>query len=120
MNEDADLAALRAAEEVRIETLGPDGTVHRTIIWVVVEGGQVFIRSVNGALARWYREARARPKVALHLDGRRLPFTVVVADDPASIATCSTGLERKYAGDFSLASMLQDDVLGTTLRLDPA
>ncbi|HEY6058238.1 MAG TPA: DUF2255 family protein, partial [Candidatus Limnocylindrales bacterium] len=55
----ADLRALERTEEVRIETRGADGTVHRTIIWVVVHGGDVFVRSVRGPSGRWYREACA-------------------------------------------------------------
>ena len=38
----------------------------------------------------------------------------------SSIAACSDGLRRKYAGDFSLGPMLVPDILDTTLRLDPA
>ena len=30
--------------------------MHRTIIWVVAEADRVFIGSVNGETARWYRE----------------------------------------------------------------
>ena len=120
MTPEQDLADIEAAEEVRIETQAADGTAHRTIIWVVVEGGHVYIRSVNGATARWYREARQRPDVALHVGRRRLSFSAVPATDPASIAACSAGLTRKYRRDYSLASMLKPDILETTLRLEPA
>jgi len=115
-----DLQAIEAAQEVRIETRAADGTVHRTIIWVVVEDGQIYIRSVNGATARWYREAVARPDVALHVHGRRLPFLAVPATDASSIAACSAGLERKYKRSYSVRAMVAPSVLDTTLRLDPA
>ena len=114
-----DGAALETAEEVRIETRAADGTLHRTIIWVVVEDGRIYVRSVNGASARWYREALARPHVTLDVYGHRLSLTVVPATDPKSIADCSAGLARKYRRSYSLGAMLRDDVLGTTLRLDP-
>jgi hypothetical protein len=120
MTAEQDRADIEAAQEVRIETQAADGTAHRTIIWVVVEGGKVYIRSVNGATARWYREARQRPDVALHVSRRRIPFTAVPATDPASVAACSAGLTRKYRRSYSLASMLTPDILDTTLRLDPA
>ena len=116
----ADLLAIEAAQEVRIETRAADGTVHRTIIWVVVEDGRIYIRSVNGATARWYREALARPDVALHVRRERLPFRAVPATDASSIAACSAGLERKYRGSYSVRAMLAPSVLDTTLRLDPA
>ena len=117
---ESDLAALAAAEEVEIETRAATGTVHRTIIWLVERDGEVYIRSVNGAGARWYREATAEPSVAIHVDGRRLPAHVVPATDPASIEACSDGLRAKYRSDYSLRAMLADSVLETTLRVVPA
>jgi hypothetical protein len=118
--EDTDLAALAAAEEVRIETSAPEGPVHRTIIWIMVRDGEVYVRSVNGADARWYREARANPAVTIEVEGRRLPATAVPATDATSIAAASQALEDKYRGDPSLGSMLRDHTLPTTLRLEPA
>ena len=115
-----DLAALAAAEEVRIETRASDGTVHRTIIWIVEHEGELYLRSVNGAGARWFREATADTSVALLLDGRRFEAHVVPATDPASIEACSEGLRRKYRNDYSLGSMLADGILDTTLRVVPA
>ena len=115
-----DVAAIAAAEEIRIETTAPDGTVHRTIIWIVVHDGDVYVRSVNGPEARWYREATATGEVALHVDGRRIPARVVPATDAEGVAACSAGLEAKYKGDYSLASMLEPETLPTTLRVVPA
>jgi hypothetical protein len=120
MTAEDDRLKLEAAKEVRIATRAADGTVHRTIIWVVVEDGRIYIRSVNGATARWHREAVARPDVALHVHGRRLLFRAVPATDASSIAACSAGLERKYKRSYSVRAMVAPSVLGTTLRLDPA
>jgi hypothetical protein len=115
-----DVAAIAAAEEIRIETTAPDGTAHRTIIWIVTHEGEVYVRSVNGPDARWYREATATGEVALHVEGRRIPARVEPAADAAGIAACSAGLEAKYKGDYSLASMLKPETLPTTLRVVPA
>jgi len=120
--EESDLAALAAAEEIRIETRSPAGTEHRTIIWVAEHDGTIYIRSVNGAGARWYREATAADagEVAIHVDGRRIPVRLTPATDAASVEACSAGLRAKYKADYSLQSMLMDGVLDTTLRVDPA
>ena len=48
--------------EVRIETRCR--WPHARIIWAVVDGDEVFVRSWRGATARWYREATANPDVA--------------------------------------------------------
>jgi hypothetical protein len=114
-----DVAAIAAADEIRIETTAPDGTVHRTIIWIVTDEGEVYVRSVNGPEARWYREATATGEVAIHVDGRRIPARVEPGD-AAAVAACSAGLQAKYRRDYSLASMLEPDTLPTTLRVVPA
>ncbi len=117
--EDDDLARLRAAEEVEIETQAPDGPPHRTVIWVVVDDQDAFIRSYRGPDARWFREATANPAVALHVDGRRLPATAIPATDPDSVDRTSDGFKRKYAGDSATRSMVER-YHETTLRLEPA
>jgi hypothetical protein len=120
--EESDLAAIAAAEEIKIETRSPAGTEHRTIIWVAEHEGTIYIRSVNGPGARWYREATAPDArdAAIHVNGRRIPVRLEPAADPASIEACSAGLRAKYKRSYSLQSMLVDDVLDTTLRVEPA
>jgi hypothetical protein len=117
---ESDLAALAAAEEIEIETRAAGGAVHRTIIWVVEHDGTVYIRSVDGPAARWYREASADPEVAVHVAGRRIPARVEHAADADSVAACSAGLEAKYRRSYSLRSMLVPNTLPTTLRVVPA
>ena len=114
-----DLAALAGAEEITIETRAADGTAHRTIIWIVEHDGALYIRSVNGPGARWFREATADTSIALHLGGRKWAAHVLPATDPASIDACSEGLRAKYRNDYSLGSMLRPNTLPTTLRVVP-
>lgn len=115
-----DLAELEAAEEVRVETQKPDGPVHRTIVWIVVDDDDVFVRSVRGPAGRWFREAEANPAIAIHVNGRRLPATAIPATDPDSIERCSNAFRRKYASDPALRTMLVPKTLETTLRVEPA
>ena len=115
-----DLALLAGAEEVDIETRLPDGPVHRATIWIMVDGEDTFVRSVNGRTARWYREAVANPAVAIHVGGRRLTASAIAATDPDSIDRASASLRRKYGKGTSVDSMLVPDILDTTLRLEPA
>lgn len=117
---DEDLASLDRAEEVEIETQAPGATPRRTVIWAVVDDGNVFIRTFKGPNSRWYRDAQANPAVAIHVDGRRLPATAIPATDPDSIERTSSGFLRKYADDRSTPAMVAPDVLETTLRLEPA
>jgi Uncharacterized protein conserved in bacteria len=118
--EPADLALLAESEEVEIETARPGGLPHRTIIWVVVDGDDTFIRSVNGSGARWYREAVADPAVTIHVAERGLPARAIPATDPSSIQRTSDVLASKYADNPDLASMLEPEIFDTTLKLVPA
>jgi len=113
-----ELDLIDRTEEIEIETSAGDGDVHRTIIWAVVDGDSVFVRSYRGANARWYREAVTNPSVALHVDGRRLPTTAVPAPDPDSIERTSAGFVRKYRGDPATPRMHRTEVLDLTFRLE--
>jgi hypothetical protein len=115
-----DLALLTGAEEIEIETrAAPDADIHRTIVWVVTDGSDAFIRSVNGHPARWYREATGNPIVAVRVAGRQLSARAVPAPDETSIERTSRALATKYRGMVGLREMLLPDVLDTTLRLEP-
>jgi hypothetical protein len=114
-------AAIDEAREVEIETRqAEDAPVHRTTIWAVVDQGEVFVRSLKGARGRWYRELVAQPDAAvLHARGEAFPVQAVEAADPASVERTSEALRRKYSDSRALESMLADDILETTVRLDP-
>jgi hypothetical protein len=115
-------ALLRDARLVEIETSrGGDAPIHRTVIWIVAdEAGRAFVRSVRGERGRWYRELVANPHGAVHVGDRRVPVTAAPADE-AGVETTSRLLSEKYrTSRASLASMLRDDVLATTLELAPA
>ena len=113
------LDLLARTREVRIETSRTGGATHSTIIWAVVEGDDAFIRSFRGATARWYREARENPHIAIVVGDRRLDATAVAAVDPDSIRRCSDSILAKYGGSQSAVAMTVDDILDTTLRLEP-
>ena len=118
----ADVAAeLRKARTVTIETsAGADAPVHRTIIWIVAdERGHAFVRSVRGRRGRWYRELVANPSGVVFVGGRRFAVRAAPADE-AGIEACSRLLREKHATSRgSLASMLRDEILDTTLELEP-
>jgi len=114
-----DLALLDGAEEVEIETKAPDKEARRTVIWAVVDGDEVFVRTYKGPGSRWFRDIQANPAVALHVAGKRLPASAIPATDPDSIERTSAGYKRKYANDPATKAMLRPEVLETTLRLEP-
>ena len=113
------LDTLARTKEIRIETSRPDGQVHSAIIWVVVDGEDVFVRSWHGERGRWYREAVANPEVTIVRGDQRLRALAIAATDAASIRRCSDGFLTKYRKSKSALMMLADEILETTLRLEP-
>ena len=106
--------------EVDVESVRPDGRPIRVPIWIVVDGGEAYIRSWLGDRGRWYQAAVDRPEeVTLHAGKRAIPVRVVPAVDEISIERCSARFERKYVGDPATRDMVRPNVLGTTLRVEP-
>ena len=112
-----DLDLISVTKEFLIETRSGE-RVFRTVIWVVVDRGDVLVRSVRGTAGRWYQRALADPEVALRVGGSRFEFTAVPSDHRA-IERASEALRAKYRKGRSLDSMLRPEVLETTLVLQP-
>ena len=111
------LGQLAETALVHIETSRGSRTV-KTVIWVVVVDGEVFVRSVRGDDGNWYQRAVENPAVALVTDDLRVGFTAVAAADNHSITKVSKAIADKYTGK-SVDAMNHPDVVHTTLRLEP-
>jgi hypothetical protein len=126
MNDPFDAETLRLlgeTKEVGIETRrDADSAEHRTIIWIVVVEGEVFVRSVRGPKGRWYREISSNPEGALHVQGERIPVRATQAADDTTADAVRDAIRSKYeqASPKSTASMVRPDSLSTTLKLLPA
>jgi hypothetical protein len=115
---DADtLRALRDVKEVAIRTgKHPKSAV---VIWVVAADDEIFVRSVRGGKGRWYRDLATDGAATLEFTGRRLEVHAYPASDADSIARASQEYLKKYRPSPYAQSMVRDDVLSTTLRLEP-
>ena len=112
--------ALESVEEIDIETSrGGDAPVHRATIWPAVDGGEVYVRSLKGEAGRWYREALANPEVVLHVEGESIPARAVHTPDAESIGRATAGLQRKYADSPYVDTMVREEILAATVRLEP-
>jgi hypothetical protein len=113
------LQLLDRTQEVDIETRSASGATHRVPIWVVVSGDDVFVRSWKGSQAAWYRRLLARDG-ALVAGRRRIRVRAVRATDADSVRRTSEGFRTKYRHSRSTASMVREEILDTTMRLEPA
>jgi hypothetical protein len=105
--------------ETRRENASPE---HRTIIWVVVVEGEVFVRSLRGPRGRWYREISSNPEGALHVHDDRLPVHAAHATEGAIVDAVSAAFRSKYqqSSPASTEAMVRPETLPTTLKLSPA
>ena len=126
MNDSFDAETLRLLDEtreVRIETRRDgDSPEHRTIIWVAVVEGEVFVRSVRGERGRWYREISSNPEGALHVEEHRIPVRAAPTTEVATVDAVSAAFRSKYqqSSPASTEAMVRPETLPTTLKLSPA
>jgi hypothetical protein len=115
---DADtLRALRDVQEPMIRTdKHPKSAV---VIWVVVDGDDVFVRSWLGARGRWYKDLAVGGPATLEFAGRRLAVRAIPASDDASVDRTSREILRKYRHSSHAGEMTRLEILPTTLRLEP-
>ena len=111
------LRDLQTLQEVKIRTEKHSNTA--VVIWVVMAGDEVYVRSVKGAKGRWYRDLAAGGPATLELRGRRIPVQAVPATDVASVERASREYLTKYRSSPYAKQMVRADVLPTTLRLEP-
>jgi hypothetical protein len=111
------LRALRDVEEPLIRTAKhPKSAV---VIWVVVAGDDVFVRSWRGAEGRWFKDLASGGDATLEFSGRVLTVRAIPAADADSIARTSAEILRKYRHSSHAREMVRDEILPTTLRLEP-
>ena len=78
-----ELTRIGAAEELRIAPLRRDGTLARPrIVWVVRHGDDLYVRSVQGRTAAWFRGTQVRHAGRIRAGGVEKDVTRVEETDP--------------------------------------
>jgi hypothetical protein len=109
------------ADELRVASFRGDGSLRSPrIVWVVRHGDDLFIRSVNGPGAAWYRGTRDRHEGRIWAGG--VEADVTFADMGHQLdAELDAAYRSKYrnhaAGDVDAINSAQAQE--ATLRLDP-
>jgi hypothetical protein len=115
-----DLQTLATTHEVDIQPRRKNGELaRRKIIWIVVDNGQPYVRSVRGTSGAWYKAALATSSALIHAGSTTWPVNLTLVTDAAEISRVSDALSQKYAKRWqsSTAAMLRDEVLSATLRV---
>src|SRR5215472_5164929 len=97
-----ELSKIGAAEELQIAPLRQDGSLRKPVtIWVVRHGDDLFVRSVNGRTAAWFRGAQARHEAHIHASRVDKDVPLVEANDlNDAIDTAYRTKNRRYAANI--------------------
>jgi hypothetical protein len=118
-----ELTKIGTAEELEISSLRADGTLRKPVpIWVVRHGDDLYVRSVNGRTAAWFRGTEERHEGRIRAGGVEKDVTFVEVETGASIndqidAAYRTKY-RRYAANI-IASIISPGARSATIRLVP-
>jgi hypothetical protein len=116
-----ELTKIGKAEELQIASLRRDGTLRSPVtIWVVRLGDDLYVRSVNGRTATWFRGVETRHEGHIRAGGVDKDVTFV--EETASIINdqIDAAYTTKYRRYASIANtMVTPVVRAATIKLVP-
>jgi hypothetical protein len=116
-----DLTTIGAADELELASLRADGTLRRPVtIWVVRHGDDLYVRSVNGPTAAWFRATHVRHEG--HISAGGVDKDVAFADVDHSLDDqLDAAYRAKYQryGASVLGTVLTPQAQSASLRLVP-
>jgi hypothetical protein len=115
------LDRVEKAEELRIASIRQDGTLGKLVtIWVARSGDDLYVRSVRGRSAHWFRGTQERHEGRIRAGGVQQDVTFVDADHDINdeIDAAYRTKYHRYAGSI-LNSVLTPEARSTTIKLVP-
>ncbi len=115
------LEKIGKAEEVQIASVGRDGTLRKSVtVWVVRHGDDLYVRSMRGRSAQWFRGTQERHEGRIRAGGVQQDVTFVDAghDIDNEVGAAYRAKYRRYAGNI-LNSVLTPEARSSTTKLVP-
>jgi hypothetical protein len=109
------------AEELKIASVGRDGTLRKPVtIWVVRHGDDLYVRSVRGRSAHWFRGTQERHEGRIRAGGVQQDVTFVDSDHDIDdeLDAAYRAKYHRYVGSI-LDSVLTPEARSTTIKLVP-
>ncbi|WP_327372499.1 DUF2255 family protein [Streptomyces sp. NBC_01216] len=96
-----------------------DGRWSARTVWVVVLGGEAYVRSAFGRRSGWYRRVLRNAATEVEVAGVRLSVTLQPVADPALVQRVSGAYRTKYGLSWPgpVESMNGHEAAATTMRL---
>src|SRR2546430_14651202 len=115
-----ELDRIGGAEELEIASVRRDGMQRRPVtIWVVRQGDDLYVRSVNGRTSSWFRGAQVRHEAHIEAGGVDKDVLLVQTDDMNdAIDTAYRAKYHRYAESI-VSSIVSPEARAATLKLVP-
>jgi hypothetical protein len=110
----------RQREELELASVREDGTLRRPVImWVVRDGDDVYVRSVNGRGSSWFRGAQHRHEARIRAGGVEKDVSLVETD--AANDQVDAAYRAKYDRRYPsiVPRIVAADARAATLKLVP-
>jgi hypothetical protein len=117
---DDELEKIGDAEELRLASVREDGSLRRPVImWVVRDGDEIYVRSVNGRGSSWFRGAQTRHQAHVSAGGVEKDVELVETDEANDAV--DNAYDAKYGRRYPtiVPSIVADDARAATLKLTP-
>jgi hypothetical protein len=115
-----ELARIGDAGELEIAGRRPDGTLRKPrIVWAVRLGERLYVRSVNGPDAAWYRGVRGRMQGHIDAGGVDRDITVVDADHALDDAVDEAYRSKYRSSPSAVGHITSPEARSTTIELVP-
>jgi hypothetical protein len=113
-----ELSRIGSADELRIAGRRANGTLRRlVIIWQVRVDDDIYVRSVNGATAAWYRGTQQLGEGRIESGG--ISKDVIFTTDHSRDAEIDAAYRAKYGSGSPVRAIISPTATSTTLRVDP-
>lgn len=115
-----ELSKIGAADELQIASQKRDSTLRNPVtIWVVRHGDDLYVRSVNGRTAAWFRGAQVRHEAHIRAGGVAKDIRLVETDDMNDeIDAAYRTKYRRYAASI-IDAIISPQARAATLKLVP-
>jgi hypothetical protein len=117
---DNELSRIGAAEELEIASVRRDGTRRKSVtIWVVREGDDLYVRSVNGRTSSWFRGAQARHEAHIEAGGVGKDVLLVETDDMNDKIDAAYRAKYHRYAESIVGTIVSPNARAATLKLAP-
>ena len=116
-----ELDNIASAEELELASARRDGSLRNAVtIWVVRHGDDLYVRSVNGRTAGWFRGTQVRHEGRIWAGGVEKDVTFVDAGDEVNdqVDAAYRAKYRRYAASI-INSVVSPEARSATIKLVP-